>query len=192
MGKCPRINSLTSTTPTSQPILFCLFGRTCRSSSFVSRAVTFYSRVEFPWLHIFRFHFGKLLNVNQPLRIREFSWDFPTLSSLISCLSLTLSKKEEKYNYGQTPPEASQDPQFMLLRGWVFSFPFQFPFLFLSGFWGFVFSPIISLFLAHHLFWVILLFLGFWEVSSIAWEFINMTEQEEDLIYRMYKLVGDR
>ncbi|CBI40494.3 hypothetical protein VitviT2T_023789 [Vitis vinifera] len=30
------------------------------------------------------------------------------------------------------------------------------------------------------------------EVSSIAWEFINMTEQEEDLIYRMYKLVGDR
>ncbi|RVX10118.1 Transcription factor TRY [Vitis vinifera] len=45
---------------------------------------------------------------------------------------------------------------------------------------------------AHHLFWVILLFLGFSEVSSIAWEFINMTEQEEDLIYRMYKLVGDR
>ncbi|KAK6918253.1 SANT/Myb domain [Dillenia turbinata] len=30
------------------------------------------------------------------------------------------------------------------------------------------------------------------EVSSIEWEFINMTEQEEDLIYRMYKLVGDR
>ncbi|EOA28735.1 hypothetical protein CARUB_v10024964mg [Capsella rubella] len=32
----------------------------------------------------------------------------------------------------------------------------------------------------------------FQEVSSIKWEFINMTEQEEDLIYRMYKLVGDR
>ncbi|KAI5647146.1 hypothetical protein M9H77_33151 [Catharanthus roseus] len=30
------------------------------------------------------------------------------------------------------------------------------------------------------------------EVSSIEWEFINMTEQEEDLIYRMHKLVGDR
>ncbi|KAA8520727.1 hypothetical protein F0562_015001 [Nyssa sinensis] len=30
------------------------------------------------------------------------------------------------------------------------------------------------------------------EVSSIEWEFINMTEQEEDLICRMYKLVGDR
>ncbi|KAK8588059.1 hypothetical protein V6N13_087009 [Hibiscus sabdariffa] len=30
------------------------------------------------------------------------------------------------------------------------------------------------------------------EVSSIEWEFINMSEQEEDLIYRMYKLVGDR
>ncbi|GMH21732.1 hypothetical protein Nepgr_023574 [Nepenthes gracilis] len=30
------------------------------------------------------------------------------------------------------------------------------------------------------------------EVSSIAWEFVNMTPQEEDLIYRMYKLVGDR
>ncbi|XP_027109605.1 transcription factor TRY [Coffea arabica] len=30
------------------------------------------------------------------------------------------------------------------------------------------------------------------EVSSIAWDFINMTEQEEDLIYRMHKLVGDR
>ncbi|KAG5565978.1 hypothetical protein RHGRI_001789 [Rhododendron griersonianum] len=30
------------------------------------------------------------------------------------------------------------------------------------------------------------------EVSSIEWEFINMTEQEEDLIYRMYNLVGDR
>ncbi|KAJ8748517.1 hypothetical protein K2173_003416 [Erythroxylum novogranatense] len=30
------------------------------------------------------------------------------------------------------------------------------------------------------------------EVSSIEWEFINMTEQEEDLIYRMHKLVGHR
>ncbi|KAG2680905.1 hypothetical protein I3843_11G120300 [Carya illinoinensis] len=30
------------------------------------------------------------------------------------------------------------------------------------------------------------------EVSSIEWEFIKMTEQEEDLIFRMYKLVGDR
>ncbi|KAA3476224.1 transcription factor CPC-like [Gossypium australe] len=30
------------------------------------------------------------------------------------------------------------------------------------------------------------------EVSSIEWEFINMSEQEEELIYRMYKLVGDR
>ncbi|KAK4266970.1 hypothetical protein QN277_023824 [Acacia crassicarpa] len=30
------------------------------------------------------------------------------------------------------------------------------------------------------------------EVSSIEWDFINMSEQEEDLIYRMYKLVGDR
>ncbi|CAB4300583.1 unnamed protein product [Prunus armeniaca] len=29
------------------------------------------------------------------------------------------------------------------------------------------------------------------EVSSIEWEFINMSEQEEDLICRMYKLVGD-
>ncbi|XP_028112186.1 transcription factor TRY-like isoform X2 [Camellia sinensis] len=29
------------------------------------------------------------------------------------------------------------------------------------------------------------------EVSSIEWEFINMTEQEEDLICRMYKLVGE-
>ncbi|KAF9669056.1 hypothetical protein SADUNF_Sadunf14G0068100 [Salix dunnii] len=29
------------------------------------------------------------------------------------------------------------------------------------------------------------------EVSSIEWEFINMSEQEEDLIYRMHKLVGD-
>ncbi|GLT79752.1 hypothetical protein SLA2020_512290 [Shorea laevis] len=30
------------------------------------------------------------------------------------------------------------------------------------------------------------------EVSSIEWDFINMSEQEEDLIYRMYRLVGDR
>ncbi|XP_054776016.1 transcription factor TRY-like isoform X2 [Prosopis cineraria] len=30
------------------------------------------------------------------------------------------------------------------------------------------------------------------EVSSIEWEFIKMSEQEEDLIYRMYRLVGDR
>ncbi|KAL8159976.1 hypothetical protein V2J09_001513 [Rumex salicifolius] len=30
------------------------------------------------------------------------------------------------------------------------------------------------------------------EVSSKAWEMIEMTEQEEDLIYRMYNLIGDR
>lgn len=30
------------------------------------------------------------------------------------------------------------------------------------------------------------------EVSSIEWEFAKMSEQEEDMIYRMYKLVGDR
>ncbi|KAI4355206.1 hypothetical protein L6164_004000 [Bauhinia variegata] len=30
------------------------------------------------------------------------------------------------------------------------------------------------------------------EVSSIEWEFIKMSDQEEDLIHRMYKLVGDR
>ncbi|KAK4844416.1 hypothetical protein QYF36_020005 [Acer negundo] len=30
------------------------------------------------------------------------------------------------------------------------------------------------------------------EVSSTKWEFITMTGQEEDLIYRMYRLVGDR
>ncbi|KAI3422979.1 Myb-like domain-containing protein [Psidium guajava] len=30
------------------------------------------------------------------------------------------------------------------------------------------------------------------EVSSIEWEAVKMTEQEEDLIYRMYKLVGNR
>ncbi|XAR55126.1 hypothetical protein NMG60_11030530 [Bertholletia excelsa] len=30
------------------------------------------------------------------------------------------------------------------------------------------------------------------EVSSIEWEFIEMSEQEEDLINRMHRLVGDR
>ncbi|XWS50400.1 hypothetical protein CRYUN_Cryun12cG0084400 [Craigia yunnanensis] len=30
------------------------------------------------------------------------------------------------------------------------------------------------------------------EVSSIEWEFIKMAEQEEDLISRMHRLVGDR
>ncbi|XP_010559130.1 PREDICTED: transcription factor CPC [Tarenaya hassleriana] len=30
------------------------------------------------------------------------------------------------------------------------------------------------------------------EVSSIEWEAVNMSEEEEDLICRMYKLVGDR
>lgn len=30
------------------------------------------------------------------------------------------------------------------------------------------------------------------EVSSVEWEFINMSEDEEDLIHRMYRLVGDR
>ncbi|CAH8288086.1 unnamed protein product [Eruca vesicaria subsp. sativa] len=30
------------------------------------------------------------------------------------------------------------------------------------------------------------------EVSSTDWEFINMSAQEEDLIFRMYRLVGDR
>ncbi|XP_073026521.1 MYB-like transcription factor ETC3 [Primulina eburnea] len=30
------------------------------------------------------------------------------------------------------------------------------------------------------------------EVSSIEWEFIDMTEQEEDIISRMHQLVGDR
>ena len=30
------------------------------------------------------------------------------------------------------------------------------------------------------------------EVSSNEWEFIDMSEQEEDLIRRMYGLVGDR
>ncbi|CAN6564812.1 unnamed protein product [Malus baccata var. baccata] len=30
------------------------------------------------------------------------------------------------------------------------------------------------------------------EVISNEWEFINMTEQEEDILYRMYRLVGPR
>ncbi|XP_057950463.1 MYB-like transcription factor ETC3 [Malania oleifera] len=30
------------------------------------------------------------------------------------------------------------------------------------------------------------------EVSSIEWENISMSEQEEDLILRMHRLVGDR
>ncbi|KAF5192272.1 Transcription factor try [Thalictrum thalictroides] len=30
------------------------------------------------------------------------------------------------------------------------------------------------------------------EVSSIEWEFISLTEQEEDLLHLMHKLVGDR
>ncbi|XP_054783285.1 transcription factor TRY-like isoform X2 [Prosopis cineraria] len=30
------------------------------------------------------------------------------------------------------------------------------------------------------------------EVSSVEWEFINMSEEEENLIHRMYSLVGDR
>ncbi|KAI3731861.1 hypothetical protein L1987_63053 [Smallanthus sonchifolius] len=30
------------------------------------------------------------------------------------------------------------------------------------------------------------------EVSSRKWEFIQLTEQEEDLVYRMHKLVGNR
>ncbi|KAL3815119.1 hypothetical protein ACJIZ3_016387 [Penstemon smallii] len=32
----------------------------------------------------------------------------------------------------------------------------------------------------------------FEEVSSIEWEVIQMTEQEEDIICRMHRLVGDR
>ncbi|XP_074558219.1 transcription factor CPC-like [Curcuma longa] len=32
----------------------------------------------------------------------------------------------------------------------------------------------------------------FQEVSSIEWEFVDMSEEEEDLIHRMYRLVGDR
>lgn len=30
------------------------------------------------------------------------------------------------------------------------------------------------------------------EVSSIEWDFVNITEDEEDIINRMYRLVGDR
>ncbi|KAE9606538.1 hypothetical protein Lal_00014017 [Lupinus albus] len=30
------------------------------------------------------------------------------------------------------------------------------------------------------------------EVNSNEWEFVDMSEQEEDLIHRMYGLVGDR
>ncbi|KAK1303022.1 Transcription factor TRY [Acorus calamus] len=30
------------------------------------------------------------------------------------------------------------------------------------------------------------------EVNSMEWELITMTEEEEDLIYRMYNLIGDR
>ncbi|XP_058092364.1 MYB-like transcription factor ETC3 isoform X2 [Magnolia sinica] len=30
------------------------------------------------------------------------------------------------------------------------------------------------------------------EVSSIEWEFIHMTEEEEDLIYRMWDLIAGR
>ncbi|XP_010544429.1 PREDICTED: MYB-like transcription factor ETC3 [Tarenaya hassleriana] len=30
------------------------------------------------------------------------------------------------------------------------------------------------------------------EVSSIGWEVVNMSREEEDLICRMHKLVGDR
>ncbi|XP_050386724.1 MYB-like transcription factor ETC3 [Argentina anserina] len=30
------------------------------------------------------------------------------------------------------------------------------------------------------------------EVVSIEWEFIHMSAQEEDLIHRMYRLVGER
>ncbi|URD73751.1 hypothetical protein MUK42_24990 [Musa troglodytarum] len=30
------------------------------------------------------------------------------------------------------------------------------------------------------------------DVSSKEWEFIDMSEEEEDLIHRMYRIVGDR
>ncbi|XP_047313296.1 MYB-like transcription factor ETC3 isoform X1 [Impatiens glandulifera] len=30
------------------------------------------------------------------------------------------------------------------------------------------------------------------EVSSIAWQFLDMSEQEEDMVYRMHRLVGER
>ncbi|XP_047313297.1 MYB-like transcription factor ETC3 isoform X2 [Impatiens glandulifera] len=29
------------------------------------------------------------------------------------------------------------------------------------------------------------------EVSSIAWQFLDMSEQEEDMVYRMHRLVGE-
>lgn len=29
-------------------------------------------------------------------------------------------------------------------------------------------------------------------MSSLEWEAVNMSEEEEDLVSRMYKLVGDR
>ncbi|KAL7083147.1 hypothetical protein ACP275_14G143700 [Erythranthe tilingii] len=32
----------------------------------------------------------------------------------------------------------------------------------------------------------------FFEVSSVEWELIEMTAQEEDIIIRMHKLVGDK
>lgn len=39
---------------------------------------------------------------------------------------------------------------------------------------------------------LLVLFICLAEVSSIEWEVVNMTEQEEDLVYRMYRLVGER
>ncbi|KAG7614718.1 Homeobox-like domain superfamily [Arabidopsis thaliana x Arabidopsis arenosa] len=30
------------------------------------------------------------------------------------------------------------------------------------------------------------------EVSSLEWEVVNMSQEEEDLVSRMHKLVGDR
>ncbi|EOA22697.1 hypothetical protein CARUB_v10003403mg [Capsella rubella] len=30
------------------------------------------------------------------------------------------------------------------------------------------------------------------EVSSLEWEIVNMSQEEEDLVCRMHKLVGDR
>ncbi|KAI7727105.1 hypothetical protein M8C21_013241 [Ambrosia artemisiifolia] len=32
----------------------------------------------------------------------------------------------------------------------------------------------------------------FEEVSSRKWEVVNLSEQEEDIVYRMHKLVGNR
>lgn len=63
------------------------------------------------------------------------------------------------------------------------------------------FSDVWSLYPVNHIFFSVLFFLlklliiWLWataEVSSVKWESIVMTEQEEDLIRRMYKLVGDR